>query len=116
MKIDETIKKMIDSDDIVLFMKGTPDFPQCGFSAHAVGMMDYLGVDYKTYNVLEDDELRQGIKQFSDWPTIPQIYIKQEFIGGMDILKEMMESGELIQTLKEKNIHSNNHPITTNTG
>ena len=112
MKINETIKKMIDSDDIVLFMKGTPDFPQCGFSAHAVGMMDYLGVDYKTYNVLEDDELRQGIKQFSDWPTIPQIYIKQEFIGGMDIMKEMLESGELVQTLNEKNIHSNNHPNT----
>lgn len=112
MTINETIKKMIDSDDIVLFMKGTPDFPQCGFSAHAVGMMDYLGVDYKTYNVLEDDELRQGIKQFSDWPTIPQIYIKQEFIGGMDILKEMLESGELVQTLNEKNIHSNNHPNT----
>ncbi|MBM38227.1 MAG: monothiol glutaredoxin, Grx4 family [Woeseia sp.] len=112
MKINETIKKMIDSDDIVLFMKGTPDFPQCGFSAHAVGMMDYLGVDYKTYNVLEDDELRQGIKQFSDWPTIPQIYIKQEFIGGIDIMKEMLESGELVQTLNEKNIHSNNHPNT----
>ena len=85
-------------------MKGTPDFPQCGFSANAVAILNYFSVEFKSYNVLENDELRQGIKQFSDWPTIPQIYINKEFIGGCDIVKEMYENGELKNLLKEKNL------------
>ena len=103
--INEKINEMIESDDVILFMKGTPDFPQCGFSANVVGILNYLGVKFQSYNVLEDNELREGIKSFSDWPTIPQIYIKKEFIGGCDILKEMLENGEIEDLLKEKNIN-----------
>ena len=103
-EIKNKIQKFIDTDKVVLFMKGTPDFPQCGFSANAVAILNYFNVEFKTYNVLENDELRQGIKQFSDWPTIPQIYINQEFIGGFDILKDMAESGDFEQVLKEKKI------------
>ena len=103
-EIKNKIQKVIDSDNVVLFMKGTPDFPQCGFSANAVAILNYFNVDFKSYNVLENDELRQGIKEFSDWPTIPQIYINQEFIGGFDILKDMAESGDFEQVLKEKKI------------
>ena len=83
-------------------MKGTPDFPQCGFSANVIGILNYFGVKFTSFNVLEDNELREGIKEFSDWPTIPQIYIKKEFIGGCDILREMAESGEIIELFKKK--------------
>ena len=100
----EKISNLISSDDVVLFMKGTPDFPQCGFSANVIGILNYFGVKFTSFNVLEDNELREGIKEFSDWPTIPQIYIKKEFIGGCDILREMAESGEIIQLFKKKNL------------
>ena len=103
-EIKNKIQEIIDTDSVVLFMKGTPDFPQCGFSANTVAILRYFNVEFKSYNVLENDELRQGIKQFSDWPTIPQIYINQEFIGGFDILKDMAESGDFEQVLKEKKI------------
>ena len=98
------ISNLISSDDVVLFMKGTPDFPQCGFSANVIGILNYFGVKFTSFNVLEDNELREGIKEFSDWPTIPQIYIKKEFIGGCDILREMAESGEIIELFKKKNL------------
>lgn len=103
--IDKKIDTMIENNDVVLFMKGTPDFPQCGFSANVVGILNYLGINYQSYNVLDDIELREGIKVYSEWPTIPQIYIKKEFIGGCDILKEMLENGEIEDFLKEKNIN-----------
>ena len=102
--INDKIKKLISSDDVVLFMKGDSDFPQCGFSANVVGILNYLGISFKSYNVLEDDTLRQGIKEFSSWPTVPQIYINGEFIGGSDILKELVESGEIVEILNEKKI------------
>ena len=102
---NDKIKKMIKSDDVVLFMKGTPEFPQCGFSANVVGILNYLGVNFSSYNVLDDDDLRQGIKDYSEWPTIPQLYIKNEFIGGCDIIKEMYETGELSNLLENKNIN-----------
>ena len=102
--IDKKIDTMIESDDVVLFMKGTPDFPQCGFSANVVGILNYLGINYQSYNVLDDIELREGIKVYSEWPTIPQIYIKKEFIGGCDIIKEMFEKGELKKLLTEKKL------------
>lgn len=89
--IDEQIK----SNDVMLFMKGTPDFPQCGFSGQVVQILNYLGVDYGSTNVLESDELRQGIKDYSNWPTIPQLYVKGEFVGGCDIIREMFQAGEL---------------------
>ena len=104
-KIDQKINTMIENHDVVLFMKGTPNFPQCGFSANVVGILDYFGIEYQSYNVLEDNELREGIKTFSDWPTIPQIYIKKEFIGGFDILKDMLENGEIETLLNEKSIN-----------
>jgi monothiol glutaredoxin len=100
----EKISNLISSDDVVLFMKGTPDFPQCGFSANVIGILNYFGVKFTSFNVLEDNELREGIKEFSDWPTIPQIYIKKEFIGGCDILRELAESGEIIELFKKKNL------------
>ena len=81
--IEKKIDTMIENDDVVLFMKGTPDFPQCGFSANVVGILNYLGINYQSYNVLDDIDLREGIKVYSEWPTIPQIYIKKEFIGGL---------------------------------
>ena len=99
------IEKFISEDSVVLFMKGTPDFPQCGFSANAVAILNFFNVEFKSYNVLEDDELRQGIKSFSDWPTIPQVFINKEFIGGCDIVKEMFESGELAKLFESKNIN-----------
>ncbi len=98
------IKAKIDANDVMLFMKGTPQFPQCGFSSAVVQMLDYLGVAFGSENVLASDELRQGIKEFSDWPTIPQLYVKGEFVGGCDIVKEMFENGELRGFLKEKGI------------
>lgn len=90
----------IKSGDVVLFMKGTPNFPQCGFSGQMVQILDYLGVDYKGINVLEDDDLRQGIKDFTQWPTIPQLYVKGEFLGGCDIVREMFQASELQDHLK----------------
>ena len=94
-RIDELVK----SNDIVLFMKGTALFPQCGFSSRAVAILDHLGTSYETVDVLQDSEIRNGIKEFSDWPTIPQLYVKGEFVGGSDIMMEMFESGELKQLL-----------------
>ena len=90
--LKQKISKLINSDDVVLFMKGTPDFPQCGFSANVVGILNYFGIKFSSFNVLEDNDLREGVKEFSDWPTIPQIYINNEFIGGCDILREMLEN------------------------
>ncbi len=93
------IKEIVTSNDVVLFMKGTPLFPQCGFSSKAISILDYLGAPYETIDVLQDMEVRQGIKAYSDWPTIPQLYIKGEFVGGSDIMMEMYEAGELHQAL-----------------
>ena len=95
--IAQFIDNEVKANDVVLFMKGTPGFPQCGFSGQVVQILDYLGVDYKGINVLTSDELRQGIKEYSNWPTIPQLYVKGEFVGGCDIVTEMTLSGELDQ-------------------
>lgn len=100
------IENTIQNNDVVLYMKGTKDFPQCGFSAAVSHILGKLGVNFKDVDILKDAELRQGIKEFSDWPTIPQLYIKGEFIGGCDIVKEMFEAGELQELLKEKKIIS----------
>ena len=99
-RIDEIVK----SNDVVLFMKGTALFPQCGFSSRAVAILDHLGVPFETVDVLQDPEIRQGIKAYSDWPTIPQLYVKGEFVGGSDIMMEMYEAGELQQLLQDKQI------------
>jgi monothiol glutaredoxin len=104
MTAADRIKADIASNDIVLFMKGTPAMPQCGFSATVVHILDHVGVKYKGVNVLADPEIRQGIKDFSNWPTIPQLYVKGEFVGGCDIVKEMFESGELRPFLEEQGI------------
>jgi len=96
----DQIKQDIESNDIILFMKGHASMPQCGFSAAVCAILNQLGVEYKDCNVLLDDDLREGIKIYSDWPTIPQLYIKGEFIGGCDIVKEMYSSGELVELLK----------------
>ena len=104
MSIQTDIKKMIDENDICLFMKGVPEAPQCGFSMTVSNILKYLKVNFKGINVLEDQDLRQGIKDFSDWPTIPQLYVKGEFIGGCDIVKEMFENGELKKLLESKKI------------
>ena len=102
--ISEKIETIITENKIVLFMKGTRDFPQCGFSAMTSHILGQLGVEFKDINVLEDMEIRQGIKDFSDWPTIPQLYVDGEFIGGCDIIKEMSEAGELKELLEEKKL------------
>ena len=104
MEIKEKIKNLINENHVCLFMKGTPDAPQCGFSMAVVNVLKHFNVNFKGINVLEDENLRQGIKEFSDWPTIPQLYIKQEFVGGCDIIKEMFEKGELKKFLEEKKI------------
>lgn len=104
--IAEFIGNEVKNNDVVLFMKGTPGFPQCGFSGQVVQILDYLGVDYHGVNVLSSDEMRQGIKEFSDWPTIPQLYVKGEFVGGCDIVREMFQAGELQTFLGEKGISS----------
>ena len=104
LDVSENIKNEISSNDVVLFMKGTPVFPMCGFSATVAKVLSDLGVKFNSINVLESDEMREGIKQFSNWPTIPQLYIKEEFIGGCDIVKEMYESGELLELLNTKGI------------
>jgi monothiol glutaredoxin len=98
------IQKHIDGSDVMLFMKGTPLFPQCGFSARVVQILKHAGVPFSSVNVLEDPEIRDGIKSFSNWPTIPQLYIKGEFIGGCDIVTEMYQSGELTALLTEKGV------------
>ena len=100
----ETIKKDIAENDVVLFMKGTPMFPQCGFSAAVVQVLSQAGVKFKGVNVLADDNLRNGIKEFANWPTIPQLYVKGEFVGGCDIVREMAQSGELEQMFKDKQV------------
>ena len=101
---ETNIQNQMASDDVVLFMKGTPVFPQCGFSGQVVQILSHIGVPFKGVNVLEDDGLRNGIKTFSNWPTIPQLYIKGEFVGGCDIIREMFEEGELRPLLEEKGI------------
>ncbi len=98
------IQNTITENDVVLYMKGTKDMPQCGFSSRVAGVLNYMGVDYADVNVLADDEIRQEIKTFSDWPTIPQLYIKGEFVGGCDIITEMMLSGELDQLFETKGV------------
>ena len=100
--ISDWISNEVKNNDIVVFMKGTPTFPQCGFSGQVVQILDYLGVEYKGVNVLENDDLRQGIKDFSNWPTVPQLYVKGEFVGGCDIIKEMFQAEELQQLFKDK--------------
>ena len=103
-KTKDLIKNEIDNNEVCLFMKGTPDAPQCGFSMAVSNLLKILEVKFKGVNVLENQEIRQGIKEFSDWPTIPQLYVKKEFVGGCDIIKEMYENGELVSLLENKNI------------
>ncbi|RMH53326.1 MAG: Grx4 family monothiol glutaredoxin, partial [Alphaproteobacteria bacterium] len=100
----DAIRADIENNDVVLFMKGTAQMPQCGFSARVASVLNYMGVAYKDVNVLEDPEIRQGIKEFSDWPTIPQLYVKGEFVGGCDIVTEMVLSGELDQLFEAKGV------------
>ena len=108
METNKKIKDLISENNVCLFMKGTPDSPQCGFSMAVSNVLKHLKVQFKGINVLEDENLRQGIKEYSDWPTIPQLYIKNEFIGGCDIVKEMFESGELKKVLEDKGINFKN--------
>jgi monothiol glutaredoxin len=98
------IDTLVKSADVVLFMKGTPLFPQCGFSSRAIAILDHLGVAYQSVDVLQDQEVRQGIKAYSDWPTIPQLYVKGEFLGGSDIMMEMFEAGELQQVMTQQGV------------
>ena len=100
----DRIKKTVTDNDIVLYMKGTPTFPQCGFSSTVVQIFDYLGAQYASVNVLEDADIRQGVKDYNNWPTVPQIFVKGEFVGGCDIMREMFETGELKTLLESKNI------------
>ena len=102
--VSESIKTEIKSSDVVLFMKGTPVFPMCGFSAAIVQVLSDIGVKFNSVNVLDSDEMREGIKKFSNWPTIPQLYVKEEFIGGCDIVKEMHETGELMELFNSRGI------------
>jgi len=104
MSIEQFIDNELKGNDVVLFMKGTPQFPMCGFSGQVVQILDYLGVPYKGLNVLENDDLRAGIKNYSNWPTIPQLYVKGEFVGGCDIVREMFQAGELLSLLKDKGV------------
>jgi monothiol glutaredoxin len=104
MSIDQFIENEVKANPVVLFMKGTPQFPMCGFSGQVVQILDYLGVAYKGLNVLENDDLRQGIKSYSNWPTIPQLYVKGEFVGGCDIIREMFQAGELQSFLNDKGV------------
>lgn len=102
--INEFIDNSVKSNDVFLFMKGTPDFPQCGFSGQVVQILNYLGVDYSSANVLESDALREGVKTYTNWPTIPQLYVKGEFLGGADIVREMFQAGELQDHLAQQGI------------
>ena len=102
--INKKIRDLIEKNEVCLFMKGTPEVPQCGFSMAVSNVLKHLNVNFKGINVLEDNEIREGIKQFSDWPTIPQLYVKEEFVGGCDIIKEMFEKGDLQKKLEEKNV------------
>ena len=104
MSIEQFIDNELKGNDVVLFMKGTPQFPMCGFSGQVVQILDHLGVPYKGLNVLESDDQRQGIKSFSNWPTIPQLYVKGEFVGGCDIIREMFQAGELQSFFKDKGV------------
>lgn len=101
---NERISDVVGANDVVLFMKGTPLFPQCGFSSRAVAILDHCGVAYESVDVLQDMEIRQGIKAYSDWPTIPQLYVKGEFVGGSDIMMEMFEAGELKEMMDQKQV------------
>lgn len=103
----DEIRQQLGDSDVVLFMKGTPEAPQCGFSAHIAQGLQFLGVPFKGVNVLADSDLREGIKGFSDWPTIPQLYVKGNFVGGCDIFREMYESGELVSLFRDKGIPTN---------
>jgi len=100
----ERIRTLVDAKPVVLFMKGSPLFPQCGFSSRAVAILNHLGVEFESVDVLQDQAVRQGIKSFSDWPTIPQLYVKGEFVGGSDIMMEMYESGELAELMEENGL------------
>lgn len=102
--VQAEIKEMVEQNDVLLFMKGTPIFPQCGFSSVVAGVLNHLGVEFASVNVLEDPDIRDGIKVYSDWPTIPQLYVKGEFVGGCDIVKEMFEEGELRPFLQDKGV------------
>jgi monothiol glutaredoxin len=102
--VNSRISDIVSANDVVLFMKGTPLFPQCGFSSRAIAILDHLGVAYDSVDVLQDMEIRQGIKDYSDWPTIPQLYVKGEFVGGSDIMMEMYEAGELGQMMQDKSV------------
>jgi monothiol glutaredoxin len=104
MGIEQFIDNEVKGNDVVVFMKGTPQAPMCGFSGQVVQILDYLGVPYKGINVLESDDLRQGIKTYAQWPTIPQLYVKGEFVGGCDIIREMFQAGELQTMLKDKGL------------
>lgn len=104
MSAEDQIKETVSTNDVVLFMKGTKSMPQCGFSSRVAGVLNFMGVDYADVNVLADDDIRQGIKDYSDWPTIPQLYIKGEFVGGCDIITEMTLSGELDTMFEDKGI------------
>ncbi len=105
--VKNKIEKLINGSDVFLFMKGTPTMPQCGFSAAVIGVLNHVGVKYETCNVLQDNDIREGIKAYSDWPTIPQLYIKNEFVGGCDIIREMHENGELLKIMEDKGIALN---------
>lgn len=98
------ISEVVTKNDVVLFMKGTPLFPQCGFSSKAIAILEHVGVDFQSVDVLQDQGIRQGIKAYSDWPTIPQLYVKGEFVGGSDIMMEMYEAGELTQLMRDKGL------------
>ncbi len=100
--VNDRIDSLVGEHDVVLFMKGSPLFPQCGFSSRAIAILDHLGVGYESVDVLQDMEIRQAIKEYSDWPTIPQLYVKGEFVGGSDIMMEMYEAGELAQLMTDK--------------
>jgi monothiol glutaredoxin len=102
--VSDRIREQVTGDDVVLYMKGTPVFPMCGFSAAVVQVLSHVGVKYQSYNILEDDDLRQGLKEFSNWPTFPQLYVKGELVGGCDIVREMFQSGELETFLQEKGV------------
>ena len=103
-EVHSRIAQLVEGNDVVLFMKGTPLFPQCGFSSRAIAILDHLGTEYETVDVLQDQEIRQGIKHYSDWSTIPQLYVKGEFVGGADIVKEMFEQEELVPFLEQHGV------------